>query len=112
MRIEIKTVGVVVRGEKFHEIKHVDALGEKDLPAEYMRHTPHVELRLNARRLYIETLKDGSWGDIKEGEIIPEKRFSFLLKAINAAGKRLSEINARLRKENEGWGGSKHTHII
>jgi len=50
------------------------------------------------------------------GKIVRGEKYyelvSFGIEIIKLAGARLQTINARLKKENEGWEGSLHTIII
>ena len=116
MSIIIKTEKIIVRGEQKRRITSVSALRKEELPSEYTEgesvyfFTDDIDLH-NSNEIggnYFLTSKTTGAG--KES-ILSEAEFHRRLEIVKRCGNRLQEINARLKKENEGWHGEE-TFVI
>lgn len=109
MGIDIKAKRSVVRGVKMYEIDEISALKEGELPLEYMGGYPHV-YKTNQNFIRIQK-SEFSRLSLVGGRTYTTTEMDKCLEIIRAAGDRLHEINARLARENEGWGGTHYWTI-
>ncbi len=113
MPIVIKTKKVVSKCRRCYEIQEIKALGLKALPPEYLQGKgPHCymsegQLRFTYGKL--DYLGHPVEETIEVGENIPELTFQWILKILDACGKRLERVNADLQAS--AWSGKEEFTI-
>ena len=121
--IKIKTKKCIRQGVKHRKILNIVALSKERLPIvyladefkegaiwkhEYWKHEYADSVNLMERNGFGSSYGDefGDFGPLLSvGQVVEEKKFQAIIEFIHKCGKRLSKINAQLRKENAGWEG-------
>ena len=113
--IKLELRGAIKNGEKYYEITKISCLREEDLPEEYLLSPPCCymadmdTLCVNFRTIIPEAQKGMRY---VAGLRYSEETIERLIDNLHKCGGRLHEINAKLKKENDGWEGHKRTVII
>jgi len=109
MSIKIETEQVLIRGEKRIKVIKIEALTEEALPFAYVNGSEFV-YRYNSGLFYKWDGK--TYNLLFKDDLYTEDEIKNQLETIKRCGNILQEINARLKKENEGWEGKGKTYII
>ena len=107
--IKIKTRKTVEDGELYREILGVEALGDEDLPQEYLDSWERWVMVFEDGDLNLWKKDEGIEEVIFPGMWILESYFQRLLKLVKKAGTHLQEINEDLKRKK--WKG-KETIMI
>lgn len=110
--------GIIITGEKVFErgvagvrIKKVKALTQKELPKQYFQDIPHCYLA-NTEFKDKKLIIDNNYRHVlAEGCFYELQNFNEKLTLIKCAGKRLQEINEKIKEEKKKWNGKIEIHI-
>ncbi len=109
-KAEVVAERVIDRGRRMWRIVELRNLRELwELPVEYTTGTPMMYAE-DTRMMYVRMedpgVEEGKTKRFVVGGVYEEKEFDELMKCVMKCGKRLAEINERLKKENMNWVGT------
>jgi len=114
-RAEVVAERTVVRGRRMWKILELKNFREMwELPDEYTDRIPMMcanDANMVAIRMKIPGVEEGKTKRIVVGETYSEGEFDELMKCALECGKKLAEINERLKKENVNWVGTETFRI-
>ncbi len=105
IKIGTKKVVQVIDGvpTMCRKITHIEALPLDKLPPEYIMRNPFVCYFAGDNTLYVVESSNTDYHCIIIEDVLTETKFQSILKVIEAAGQRLTDINAMLKMK--AWNG-------
>jgi hypothetical protein len=111
IELGIKTKKVVYRGEKFYKILSYGCYEVDILPFEYFKQFPYCFDADGEFMVVVASNRDEDVYELRVGDIIPQDEFEKMFKVIKYCGRKLHEINEKIREIRKEWNGEQEFKI-
>lgn len=106
--ITIRTEKLVKKGVAFRKILEIKAITYEELPSEYIGGYPYCYKRDDGKELYVVS----NWHrSLFVDNNYKESFFQEMLETITTCGKRLQEINVKVKELEKNWVGEETFYI-